>query len=159
MRASWHRSIKSLVKIFLRTLGQLIPSDVFAPRFPVSVKGVCFIEEKVILLKNERDEWDLPGGKLKKRETVPDCLVREIEEELSILVQPHQLLKTLTIRVMNTVDVFIVIYSCLTTATIDQLRISEESFAIGTFTVEELDGIILPQAYKDTIRQAHKELV
>ncbi|WP_170110709.1 NUDIX domain-containing protein [Flavilitoribacter nigricans] len=123
------------------------------------MKGVCFIEEKVILLKNERDEWDLPGGKLKKRETVPDCLVREIEEELSILVQPHQLLKTLTIRVMNTVDVFIVIYSCLTTATIDQLRISEESFAIGTFTVEELDGIILPQAYKDTIRQAHKELV
>ena len=123
------------------------------------MKGVCFIDEKVILLKNERNEWDLPGGKLKKKEKVRDCLVREIEEELSILVQPHRLLNALTIRVMNTVEVFVVIYSCLTHASIDQLRISEESFEIGTFTIEQLNEIPLPQTYKETIKQAHKELV
>jgi 8-oxo-dGTP pyrophosphatase MutT (NUDIX family) len=123
------------------------------------VKGICFIDEKVILLKNERNEWDLPGGKLKKREAVRDCLVREIEEELSILVQPYRLLESLTIRVMNTIEVFVVIYSCLTHASMDQLRISEESFDIGAFTIEELDGLTLPQTYKDTIKQAHKELV
>jgi ADP-ribose pyrophosphatase YjhB (NUDIX family) len=33
-------------------------------RLPVSVKGVVLDEEKVILLENERGEWELPGGRL-----------------------------------------------------------------------------------------------
>jgi ADP-ribose pyrophosphatase YjhB (NUDIX family) len=32
--------------------------------FPVSVKGVVVQGGKVLLLRNERDEWELPGGKL-----------------------------------------------------------------------------------------------
>ena len=103
-----------LKRLFLKTLGQLIPSDVFAHRFPVSVKGICFIDDKVVLLKNERDEWDLPGGKLKKKEDIKSCLVRELEEELSIQVQPQQLLEVITLSMMNTIEVFIVIYTCLT---------------------------------------------
>ena len=142
-------------RLFLKTLGQIIPSDVFAHRFPVSVKGICFIDDKVILLKNERNEWDLPGGKLKKKEDVKACLIREIEEELSILVQPQQLLEVITLNMMNTIEVFVVIYSCLTHATIDELKISEESFGIGVFTMAEIDIINLPQAYKDAIKQAY----
>jgi hypothetical protein len=30
--------------------------------FPVSVKGVAVQGGKVLLLRNERDEWELPGG-------------------------------------------------------------------------------------------------
>ena len=33
-------------------------------RFPVSVKGIVYHNGKIVLLKNERDEWELPGGKL-----------------------------------------------------------------------------------------------
>jgi hypothetical protein len=32
--------------------------------FPVSVKGVTVQAGKVLLLENERAEWELPGGKL-----------------------------------------------------------------------------------------------
>src|SRR6185369_13602359 len=32
------------------------------PVWPVSIKGVCLVGGKVVLLKNERDEWELPGG-------------------------------------------------------------------------------------------------
>ena len=32
--------------------------------FPVSVKGVAIQDGKVLLLENERNEWELPGGKL-----------------------------------------------------------------------------------------------
>ena len=32
--------------------------------FPVSVKGVLVRDGQVLLLKNEREEWELPGGKL-----------------------------------------------------------------------------------------------
>jgi len=36
--------------------------------FPVSVKGVAVQGGKVLLLRNERDEWELPGGKLEPGE-------------------------------------------------------------------------------------------
>jgi hypothetical protein len=32
--------------------------------FPVSIKGVVIHANKVLLLKNTRDEWELPGGQL-----------------------------------------------------------------------------------------------
>lgn len=34
----------------------------------ISVKGIVFDDEKVWLRKNERQEWELPGGKLDKGE-------------------------------------------------------------------------------------------
>ncbi|MGP3946800.1 hypothetical protein ACTWQK_45600, partial [Streptomyces sp. 6N106] len=35
------------------------------PLWPVSVKGVALdAQDRVVLLKNERDEWELPGGRL-----------------------------------------------------------------------------------------------
>ena len=36
--------------------------------FPVSVKGVAVQAGKVLLLENERAEWELPGGKLEPRQ-------------------------------------------------------------------------------------------
>jgi ADP-ribose pyrophosphatase YjhB (NUDIX family) len=53
-------------------------TDNLAYRFPVSTKGVILKDSKVILLKNERDEWELPGGKLKIGESPEICLSREI---------------------------------------------------------------------------------
>ena len=49
--------------------------------FPVSVKGVAVQDGRVLLLENERAEWELPGGKLEIGEDPPACVVREICEE------------------------------------------------------------------------------
>jgi hypothetical protein len=33
---------------------------------PISIKGVLIENEAVMLLENERDEWELPGGRLER---------------------------------------------------------------------------------------------
>ena len=38
-------------------------------------------DRRVALLRNERGEWELPGGKLERGESPEHCLVREIQEE------------------------------------------------------------------------------
>lgn len=146
----------NLKRLFLRTLGRIIPSDVFSYRYPVSIKGVCFIDDKVVLLKNERREWDLPGGKLERKEEITDCLAREFQEELNIAVQVRDLLHVTLINVMNTIDVLVVIYHCSTQASLSDLRISHENFDVNLFTVEELNDIELPDNYRKTVRKAFK---
>ncbi|WP_335035022.1 NUDIX domain-containing protein [Nostoc sp.] len=46
----------------------------------MSVKGVVCQEPKVILLKNECDEWELPEGKLELGEDPECCCIIEIKE-------------------------------------------------------------------------------
>ena len=40
------------------------PGDNDAYRFPVSVKGIVVRDGAVVLVHNQRDEWELRGGKL-----------------------------------------------------------------------------------------------
>lgn len=141
-------------KLFLKTLGRVIPSDYFSQRFPVSVKGVCFIDDKVVLLKNERGEWDLPGGKLKRKEEISRCLAREMEEELNIEVNVGQLLAATQVDVMGAIDVLVLVYRCSTLASATDLKISQENFGLGLFSMEELQSLALPRIYIRAIRQA-----
>lgn len=48
----------------------------------ISVKGIVYEEGKVWLRKNERDTWELPGGRLELGEQPEQTIFREIQEEL-----------------------------------------------------------------------------
>lgn len=59
--------------------------------FPVSVKGVLVTSDgKIVLVFNDRGEWELPGGRIELGETPEDCLAREIEEELGVTANVEQ---------------------------------------------------------------------
>src|SRR5512147_109901 len=88
------------------------PGDNEAFRFPVSVKGVVIRRDEVVLLRNERDEWELPGGKLEPWESPEDCVAREISEELKLQVTPSVLLDTWVYAMTAEVQVLIVTYGC-----------------------------------------------
>ncbi|MEO0873495.1 MAG: NUDIX hydrolase [Bacteroidota bacterium] len=133
--------------LFLKTIGQWILSDWFAYRFPVSVKGICFIDGKVVLLKNERGEWDLPGGKLGRNEEVEAALQREIHEELGIEIQVGPLLKAFRTKINQQVNVVLIVYACTTNARIEDLQISAESFALGVFNPAEVKELVLAQEH------------
>jgi len=83
-----------------------------APAFPVSVKGVAVQGGRVLLLENERNEWELPGGKIELREDPAHCVVREIREEAGWEVTTGPLLDCWQYHIREGADVVIVTYGC-----------------------------------------------
>ena len=50
----------------------------------VSIKGVLLLDGRVVLVKNPRDEWELPGGRVDGVEAHAQTLSREFAEELAL---------------------------------------------------------------------------
>ncbi|MFC4010230.1 NUDIX domain-containing protein [Nonomuraea purpurea] len=118
--------------------------------FPVSVKGVIVRDGKVLLLRNERDEWELPGGKLELGEDPPARLVREISEEAGWDAQIGPILDSWQYHIREGVDVLIVTYG----ATVDTDKppvLSNEHKQVGMFSEHEVEGLTMPQGYKRSI--------
>jgi 8-oxo-dGTP pyrophosphatase MutT (NUDIX family) len=122
-----------------------------APRFPVSVKGVIFLGARVVLLQNERDEWELPGGRLEAGEDPADCLAREVTEELAIEVDVETILDCWRYEIAGKAEVVVVTYGCRPRGEA-KARISMEHKALGLFGVDELDGLNMPDGYRRSIR-------
>jgi 8-oxo-dGTP pyrophosphatase MutT (NUDIX family) len=126
------------------------PSDGNASRFPVSIKGVVAIAGKVVLLKNDRDEWELPGGKLEPGEEPASCVVREIHEELGLAVRADRILDSWVYNVLGKVEVLIVTYGCTLQAEAP-IVISSEHKAVGLFSESEIEHLNMPSGYKNSI--------
>ena len=120
--------------------------------FPVSIKGVVFRDDRAILLRNERDEWELPGGKLEPDEAPADCCAREILEELSVRVCVERLLDCWVYDILGRVKVLIVTYGC-TLDSAAPVAISSEHKEMGFFRVGELDALPMPEGYRASVRQ------
>jgi 8-oxo-dGTP pyrophosphatase MutT (NUDIX family) len=131
--------------------GASLPQDNRAYRFPISVKGVVLHAERVVLLKNERDEWELPGGKLEPGESPEACVTREIHEELGLPVSTGSLLDSWVYHIAAGVDVLIVTYGCYP-APFASVTHSPEHKAVGLFTLQEIQALPMPEGYKKSIR-------
>jgi len=122
-----------------------------SPVWPVSVKGVLFIADEVVLLQNERDEWELPGGRLEAGEEPVACLAREIAEELGVEVTVADLLDCWRYPVLPSRDVLIVTYG-LRPLLSARLQLSHEHKALGCFPVGAIEDLRMPQGYRRSIR-------
>jgi mutator protein MutT len=122
-------------------------------RWPVSMKGVVFIGSLVALVRNDRNEWELPGGRLEPGETPEACVVREIAEELSIAVSADELIDVWVYPVEPTKSVLIVTFGCSLVGAAN-LRISDEHNDLALVDVgHELDGLPMPEGYRRSIRR------
>jgi 8-oxo-dGTP pyrophosphatase MutT (NUDIX family) len=125
-------------------------TDSLAARFPVSIKGVVERDGRFVLLKNERDEWELPGGKLEPGEAIEDCLVREIDEELNLPVAVGRPLNN-WVYFVNGVHVLVITYALQILGDEADMRISHEHKELRSFPLEEIAGLRMPDGYKRSI--------
>lgn len=119
--------------------------------FPVSIKGVVVRDDRVLLLKNDRDEWELPGGRIELGETPEECVAREIHEETGWTVVTGPILDTWMYHiVVARKHVFIVTYGCYPTDTVPPV-LSHEHKEVGLFTETEVSALNMPEGYKRSI--------
>lgn len=127
------------------------PQDNLAYRFPVSVKGVMLREGQVVLLHNERDEWELPGGELEPGGSPEECVVREINEELGLEVSVTSILDTWVYEITPQVRVLIVTYGCAE-VTQREAVCSYEHKQLVWLPLHCLAALHMPEGYKRSVR-------
>lgn len=127
---------------------------------PISVKGIVFEKGEVWLRKNERDEWELPGGKLDEGEQPTETVIREMEEELGFEVTVSDLIHAHLYKIKQNNDevkgVLVISYLCEI-----QKRVSDFEYVgeagpakFKLFPIEEIENLPMPDFYKEAIRSA-----
>nr|WP_229600378.1 NUDIX hydrolase [Reyranella sp. MMS21-HV4-11] len=125
--------------------------------YPLSIKGVLIHESRVLLLLNERDEWDLPGGRPDPGEDHRAALIREMREETGLAVEVGSLVDEHLFEVLPQRFVRIVAYACTLQAegAIALSHEHHEASWVGLDEVgERIAGRLLPAGYLGAIRQA-----
>jgi 8-oxo-dGTP pyrophosphatase MutT (NUDIX family) len=124
---------------------------------PLSIKGVVIDDGRVLLLLNERGEWDLPGGRPDPGEDHRTALAREVREEAGLAVEVGALLDEHLFEVLPQRFVRIVAYAC-TLSGVRDVVLSHEHLDTRWIALAELgetiDGHPLPTGYLGAIRQA-----
>jgi 8-oxo-dGTP pyrophosphatase MutT (NUDIX family) len=117
----------------------------------ISIKGVLIEDGKVVLLENERGEWELPGGRPEPGEDPASCLAREFAEELGAAISVGPIVDCWNFEVVAGLHVTIVTYA-VERADRGDLAVSAEHRRFGWFALDALDALKLPEGYRRSIR-------
>ena len=118
-------------------------------RLLISAKAVIYHDGAIVLVRNKRDEWDLPGGKLQHGESIEEALARELGEELAVELLSWKLLSA--DRHHFYTDILVLVYACEVNG-IDNVQLSEEHLEVRSFPIEQLPLERIPAPYHAPIR-------
>ena len=127
---------------------------------PISVKGIVFEGDKVWLRQNERNEWELPGGKMDEGEQPEQTVIREMQEELGLDTEVVDIIQSYLYTIKRSKDesrgVLVVSYLCKIIKKIGEFELIGEAGAakFEKFSIEEVKILKMPQFYKDAILRA-----
>lgn len=127
---------------------------------PISVKGIVFEGDKVWLRQNERNEWELPGGKMDEGEQPEQTVIREMQEELGLDTEVVDIIQSYLYTIKRSKDesrgVLVVSYLCKIIKKIGDFELIGEAGAakFEKFSIEEVKILKMPQFYKDAILRA-----
>ncbi len=134
-------------------------------KVPISAKGIVFENNLVWLRKNERGEWELPGGKIDEGEQPTKTLIRELKEELGFKVEVIKVIHVWMYKIRKSQnessDVLVLSYLC---KIISKTKIFETEGEAGKakfrkFSLEEIEKLNMPNFYKDAIHLGWNEIL
>lgn len=121
-------------------------------RLPVSAKAVIADGGRILLGRNDRAEWELPGGRLEAGERVADAIRREVREETGLEVEVGRLLLADTFEPVPGRSVLIVAHAARAVG--GEPAPSDEHEELAWVDLHRLDAIALPAVYRVAIRLA-----
>lgn len=127
---------------------------------PISVKGIVFENDRIWLRFNQRNEWELPGGKMDPGEQPEETCAREIKEELGLRVAVHEIIQAYlyTIKVSEDENkgVLVVSYLCDILERVGEFETLGEAGAaqFKNFGIDEIGSLNMPNFYKEAIHKA-----
>ncbi len=134
-------------------------------KIPVSIKGIVFEEGKVWLRKNQRGEWELPGGKIDRGEQPEDTLIREISEELGLKVEVVKIIQAYLYVIDSSSDeadgVLVVSYLCDIKDRVGDFEHEGEGgrAEYQPFSLKEIEELNLQEFYKIAIKKAYEKIM
>jgi 8-oxo-dGTP pyrophosphatase MutT (NUDIX family) len=120
--------------------------------YPTSIKGVLLVNGRVLLVKNPRGEWELPGGRGEAGEDHGQTLLREFKEELSVEVAIAGPIDSYLFEVIPGRHVFIVTYGCRLAGEFGP-KLSDEHTKQFLWPIERLPELNLPGGYRRSIEK------
>jgi len=140
---------KTIYRLLIYFFSKLIKTDHLSDKFPVSIKAIITDDNKILCLKNERKEWDFPGGKINFNEGIEECLKREVIEETNLDIKNLKILKPLNLK-FNDVPVFVLVYSAEISCD-SSISINYEHSEYNFFSKSEIRNLNMPQDFKDLV--------
>jgi len=122
-------------------------------RLPISIKAVLVEDGRACLLLNERDQWELPGGRLEPGESPEECLLREVLEEVGLEAVVERLVDARTFAPASGKELFVLVYRCRLAAPGVPVLSSEHRQA-GWFSLAEMGALALPEGYLASLERA-----
>lgn len=157
LRCPWNKSCQSYL---LNMQNERPISESRAP-LPHKMIGVAVIwdsERQKILIDRRRQEgllgglWEFPGGKIEPGETVEECIAREIQEELGIVVEVGDRLITID-HAYSHFRVTLNVHHCYHISGDPQPLECDE---VRWVTLNEIDQYPFPKANVQIIEALHK---
>ena len=145
---------KIIGRLFVLAFSKIFKTDRLSEKFPVSIKAIIKNKEGYLLLKNERGEWDFPGGKIKSNTIFINNLKREVKEETNLTIKPNKLVY-LDLKKSNQVDVIIAIYFVNVVGT-ENIRISFEHHSYSFYSKTQITKLKTPEWVLESIKKLDK---
>lgn len=123
----------------------------------ISIKGIVFEGDSVWLRKNERNEWELPGGKIDEGEQPAKTVTRELREELGFEVEVVKIIHAWVHKIKKSEDeyynVLVLSYLCKLISKIGDFEIEGEAgkAEFGKFNLDQIQPLNMPNFYKDVV--------
>jgi len=119
-------------------------------RFAVSIKGVLKYNDCYLLRKNERQEYELLGGRLEKDDvSAENRLSIEFIEESGVKINIVKNLEPWLYEI-GLKNIIIIPYECISIE-IPKILIDEDGGSLHWIHKNEINSLYMPQGYKDTI--------